>query len=776
MVVGIGGFRDLGDPNDPRRRMGGVPQQANIAGLPPGDREIARTVGDKLVYYSPQEGLSIEAAPRGRRFDEGKRAQNERAIKAEIDKMRMEEAIASKDPAVAQQYFSEVYGKGTLDQKLTTRAAELAYAMPEIGPMGALKIAAAEFQAGPPTTRRNPGAVDRMIGQQLAEKVAEMGEIRPELALINQIESEKRGRGTTDAGVADISVSDERLLSALAKTDVSRLKPAEQAALVFALDERGQAAVRAAQQEPEQFGQLTAAQNAEVNAVSGLNRGKGQGKGGRNPHNREPVEAKVDAGYRVPVVLAPASEARKGGKKQGFKYLRDDQGDFVYQPATMKTGDVDPSTGYNQKQYDTRNMLVAMLDPSVELDPSLGYVFNREAIRAGDDQDRTGRNMNVPTGERQAYYGVGQGETGEYVPGFPAGSDPASVRIGETMTLGEAVQDIYMRNRTPIRTYRIGEDVIENISETTGRPYYTMRDTGEYVSALKNQPPGYAEKGLVEVRYGGRGEITDAGLQELNDLIAAVVGPELNLSPDARVFPKEPINKRGDILYGPAKSEADYVVAVNQRLNDPTVNRMQNALLDQYVSPELFKRGRGMQDPDARPVYDLISALSAGRALPPQDIETPVVAEIVRKGDTSDVNDVISGLRKATGANPEVQRLRKEYRDIAGANPKNYLAYAEAFGGNEPKSAEMARIRRRFRDAPAVSSQADVNAIMGGAPDTAADMAVDLATRRQVAQLAQTAQDNAQSNDSPLNAPSNPVNFAKTKIEQVKQALRNRLG
>lgn len=771
MVVGIGGFRDIGDPNDPRRRMGARPQQANIAGLPPGDREIARTVGDKLVYYSPQEGLSIEAAPRGRRFDEGKRAENERAITAEIDKMRMEEAIASEDPAVPQQYFSEVYGKGTLDQKLTTRAAELAYAMPEIGPMGALKIAAAEFQADSPTTRRNPGAVDRMIGQQLAEKVAQMGEIRPELALINQIENEKRGRGTTDAGVADISVSDERLLSALAKTDLSRLKPAEQAALVFALDERGKAAARAAEQAPEPFGQLTAAQNAEINAVSGLNRGKGQGKGGRNPHNREPVEVKVDAGYRVPVVLAPATEARRGGASMDFKFLRDEQGGFVYQPATMKTGDVDPATGYSQKQYDTRDMIVAMLDPSVELDPSLGYVFNREAIRPGDDQDRTSRNMNVPTGERQAYYGVGQGETGEYVPGFPAGSDPASVRIGETMTLGEAVQDIYMRNRTPIRTYRIGEDVDEKISETTGRPYYVMRDTGEYVSALKNQPPGYAEKGLVEVRYGGKGEITDAGLQELNDLIAAVVG---RMPPEERVFPKEPINKRGDIVYGPARSEADYVVAVNQRLNDPTVNRMQNALLDQYVSPELFKRGRGMQDPDARPVYDLISALSAGRALPPQDIETPVVAEIVRKGDSSDVNDVIRELRRATGANPEVQRLRKEYRDIAGVNPKNYLAYARAFGGAEPKSAEMARIRRRFRDAPAVSSQADVNAIIGGAPDTRGDMAVDLATRRQVAQLAQLAQDNAEANDSPLNAPSSVTNFAKTKIEQLKQTLRNR--
>ena len=59
-----------------------------------------------------------------------------------------------------------------------------------------------------------------------------------------------------------------------------------------------------------------------------------------------------------------------------FKFLRDDQGGFVYQPATIKTGDVDPATGYSQKQFDTRDMIVAMLDPSVELDPSLGYAVS----------------------------------------------------------------------------------------------------------------------------------------------------------------------------------------------------------------------------------------------------------------------------------------------------------------------------------------------------------------------------------------------------------------
>ena len=221
MVVGIGGFRDLGDPNDPRRRMGGVPQQANIAGLPPGDREIARIVDGKLVYYSPKEGLSLASTRRGYQFDEGKRAENERAIAAEIDKMRMEEAIASSDPEVTQQYFSDLLGKGELSIDLTSRAAQFAQAMPDIGPMGALKLAAAEFEAGGGTPRLYERNVNELIGQEMADKMANMGEIRPELALINQIENEKRGRGTTDAGVADVSVSEDRLLTALAKPTLS---------------------------------------------------------------------------------------------------------------------------------------------------------------------------------------------------------------------------------------------------------------------------------------------------------------------------------------------------------------------------------------------------------------------------------------------------------------------------------------------------------------------------------------------------------------------------
>ena len=171
MVVGIGGFRDLGDPNDPRRTRGPVPQQANIAGLPSGDREIMRTEGGRMVYYSPEEGLSIEATRRGRRGDEGRKAEFERAIQGELAKMRMEDAVASEDTEIVRQFFSDQYGQ-ELDPVLTSRAAVLAQAMPELNPQQALKIAAAEMQStGRDTNQR--------ISPEMVRKIGEMSESSP---------------------------------------------------------------------------------------------------------------------------------------------------------------------------------------------------------------------------------------------------------------------------------------------------------------------------------------------------------------------------------------------------------------------------------------------------------------------------------------------------------------------------------------------------------------------------------------------------------------------
>ena len=63
MVVGIGGFRDIGDPNDPRRRMG---QRLNSATFQ-GHQVIVRLrelLATSSSTTASQEGLSIEGCRR----------------------------------------------------------------------------------------------------------------------------------------------------------------------------------------------------------------------------------------------------------------------------------------------------------------------------------------------------------------------------------------------------------------------------------------------------------------------------------------------------------------------------------------------------------------------------------------------------------------------------------------------------------------------------------------------------------------------------------------
>ena len=719
MVVGIGGFRDLGDPNDPRRRMGGVPQQANIAGLPSGDREVARIVDGKLVYYSPKEGLSLASTRRGYQFDEGKRAENERAIAAEIDKMRMEEAIASSDPEVTQQYFSDLLGKGELSIDLTSRAAQFAQAMPDIGPMGALKLAAAEFEAGGGTQRQYERNVNELIGQEMADKMANMGEIRPELALINQIENEKRGRGTTDAGVADVSVSEDRLLAALAKTDLERMKPAEQAALLFALDERGQAGYRAAQQQPAPYRETTPEENRDINAASGLNRTKGLGKGGRNAFNREAgvsgryANTDITDPYKVPILVAPAVEEKKLGKAQNFRVDVDSKGNIIYQPARVKTGQK-TRQGFDEKRYDTAGMQVAFVDPSMLLPDELGYSFFTRPDAF--DSERTSEFVNVPTSEPQPYYGSERG--GEVaVHGHARLEDPAAAKVSRSMTLGKAVQDIRYRHRTPLMTVRRGEGdaVMRN-----GQMYLVQNgvNTGVPLYPLKNQR--FDNPDEVEVRIGSKGEITEEGMRELNDLIDAVL-------PSSGVK-----NAAGE--------EAKYTMVVNNALDDPRANQIQNALLREYIADELFQGG-APGALDNRPFYSVLNALSAGNKVEGGSINAapemmPTVNALAGNPD-AELGDLI-----------EVQDVRRRAQQAGKRAPlRDINAYAAALGGGE--------------------------APVGSAEELAYEKAMTEMTRRI---QARAAADNVEANDSPLNAPSNPINFAKTKIDQVKQALRNRLG
>ena len=81
-------------------------------------------------------------------------------------------------------------------------------------------------------------------------------------------------------------------------------------------------------------------------------------------------------------------------------------------------------------------------------------------------------------------------------------------------------------------------------------------------------------------------------MRELNDLINAVL-------PSSGVK-----NAAGE--------EAAYTMVVNNALDDPRANRIQNALLKEYIADELFQGGKGAGALDNRPFYSVLNALAAG--------------------------------------------------------------------------------------------------------------------------------------------------------------------
>ena len=267
------------------------------------------------------------------------------------------------------------------------------------------------------------------------------------------------------------------------------------------------------------------------------------------------------------------------------------------------------------------------------------------------------------------------------------------------MTVRRGAGDAVMRNN---QMYLVQNGV------NTGIPLYP----------LKNQR--FDNPDEVEVRIGSKGEITEEGMRELNDLIDAVL-------PSSGVK-----NAAGE--------EAKYTMVVNNALDDPRANQIQNALLREYIADELFQGG-APGALDNRPFYSVLNALSAGNKVEGGSINAapemmPTVNALAGNPD-AELGDLI-----------EVQDVRRRAQQAGKRAPlRDINAYAAALGGGE--------------------------APVGSAEELAYEKAMTEMTRRI---QARAAADNVEANDSPLNAPNNPVNFAKTKIDQVKQALRNRLG
>ena len=382
--------------------------------------------------------------------------------------------------------------------------------------------------------------------------------------------------------------------------------------------------------------------------------------GRRNPLNKEINEVMQD-GYRVPVLVADATEerwappAKDESGKTVWKKLLDEEGKVVTQPPTVKVGK-DPKTGWQKKVFDTRAAQLALINPA-----ALMEILQKKADPQVDSEERSGMNKNVP---RKDEWNIDP-ETGRAF-GLSGKEDPSRAFDQVPMSVGEAIEDIRLNNRTPIKTFREDKDIYEK----DGRTFHKF--TNIEVFEIGRNYPG--DTNLVDYRIGSPTEITNEGMRKFSALIEGLPGME---------------NKR---------------VLVNERLNDTAINRAQNALLQDYLSED-FRTARAKADPNTKPIHDLMRALAAGGRLPVEDAASaPVILsnkELYGEGTgeaKQSRKDVFNYLR-ATSANPEVAALRNKYQAIE----------------NDPRSAdiataEMATARPQAETVPNSSQVSQLNA------------------------------------------------------------------
>jgi hypothetical protein len=302
---------------------------------------------------------------------------------------------------------------------------------------------------------------------------------------------------------------------------------------------------------------------------------------------------------------------------------------------------------------------VAMLDPQMTVPAELAKSLNLVRLDQ-DDEERSGRGMNVPTPERNYFADVGEGEPSYATPGFRVGDDPADSRIASDITLGQAIKQIALEGRSDVKTFRYGIDVIE------GRDGNLYTQNGRKAYELPNQPAGHAERGLIEVRVNNPTMISDKGLQKINTLLEGMPGME------------------------------GRQVLVNQKSSDPTINQAQNRLLQMAMSDDIV--GDPGIRPTRKPAHSVIKALEAGAGLPPSEREIEAI-EILNRLDGNDYSEAINPILRSSPVNPAVMELRAKYQSLLGKPSGDFYRYAEALGApvksDQHEAAMQESVRRQ---------------------------------------------------------------------------------
>lgn len=607
-----------------RYSRGPTPQPQNVPGLPSPD-ELAselnyaqaftessgRQPGDRLIkrvlVAGGIDGADKVILPKARREERTaiERTMAEQALDEEMARQRGRDILQDLDPsspfaAVAGGFTPEQVFSAELGRPVSATIASRAadyVRVLDLTPDQAVKLAEVEAVADASSPDR---ARRRPIPASWLEKIAESGELTPDPA----------ARAVVRAAMEGV-LDEETPIEAQAR----------------ALDPYLQAAEAISARSGEPFRELSEAENADIAATTGYGRKLPGGR--RNPNNKN-VRERLDTPYLVPALLAAATEAYAGrGGVTGM------------QPPTVAIG--------GQRLYDPRKVSLALLDPRAELPADLGYL--RPAAQDKQVSGGFGRDVNVPTLEALA---------GE-LHGLPARDDIAATREYVPMTLGQAVQDIIYRNRTPLAEIPHNE-VYEGPSGEL-----IHRRTGQKIYRARNQSGG---KESATYRIGRDSEFSTEAFREFGDLIEQVTGQR---------------------------------VVVNEKLRDPGLQRLQRVALGRALPDDaLGVRGptRGGWDmkgnlvpgverflpvEGSNPTYDLMRALARGGALPPAETAVPVLAQ-----DSSELafyrdllGDQMAGMRAAVA--PPANSLlnapapRVDYTpQVAAAIPDTARAHVEA--------------------------------------------------------------------------------------------------
>tara|TARA_Y100001934_G_scaffold245918_1_gene304539 strand:- start:621 stop:2567 length:1947 start_codon:yes stop_codon:yes gene_type:complete len=531
----IGGFRQWEDPNDPRRTRGPAPQEQNVPGLPAVRRLMSGTTGS---------GYGIDIQNREQEVqDELKRIKVREAVENIRSENPFQDLIRGDD---AERVFSELLGK-PVSPTVARRAKDFIGALPELTPEQAVYLANEDIQG---RGNRRGAQLDKRV----TDKIAQMGEIRrdPVNKLLVSLAS---------AGVIDPEQRAESQVRANTKENIAR-----EAVERLRADE---------------MKQLTASEQELENALSRIGRKLSSGR--RNPLQKE-TKGGVDLEkFLVPALLGEVGEEYKGKR----------------QPKTYQSAP-------GQRRFDARGINLGLLDPTALIPDDLGYL-RTELESSYANPDATG---NIPAIDRASaevseYSGryvdprrpknteremIGASDYGtlsydspdtegrRYLAGVRDIDDPSAQPRNRQMTLGEAVEDILYRNRTPLAEIPVAELVRDPKNK---RQILHVRQDGSTVPVFPLQKEEEIRKrGSGTFRIGENRQIRSEGFKEFGDLIEALTGK--------RLIPNEPLSRYDDQLA-----------------------EITNRTLDASIGG---KRTRSA-------TYDIMQALASGARLPAQVTE-----------------------------------------------------------------------------------------------------------------------------------------------------------